>query len=92
MPNIVLIKGHMCSRKEQFQINEDLVQASQEGFRLTWKQPIDGKCQSCEANGGFSGYKNGSPNNFFCICSNGRPSTNCHDNGGSSTEKGNFFF
>jgi hypothetical protein len=62
----------------------DLVQgfgrALQGGFKLTWKQ-LDGACQSCEASGGFCGYNNGPHENFFCICTNRRHSTNCYDQG-----------
>lgn len=66
----------------------DLVQgfgrALQGGFKLTWKQ-LDGACQSCEASGGFCGYNNGLHENFFCICTNRRHSTNCYDQGALTT-------
>ncbi|XP_050216282.1 LEAF RUST 10 DISEASE-RESISTANCE LOCUS RECEPTOR-LIKE PROTEIN KINASE-like 1.2 isoform X2 [Mercurialis annua] len=51
------------------------------GFKLTWKQPADGKCRSCEASGGFCGYDNGLTDDFFCICDGGRRSISCHDSG-----------
>ncbi|KAJ9181803.1 hypothetical protein P3X46_005857 [Hevea brasiliensis] len=50
----------------------------QKGFKLTWNQAADEVCQSCEASGGFCSYRKGQPKNFFCICSNGRQSFNCH--------------
>ncbi|OMO58453.1 hypothetical protein COLO4_34618 [Corchorus olitorius] len=64
-----------------------------EGFELTWHQP-DVACQSCEGSGGFCGYSNNNynlHNNFFCHCTDGKHSINCHDhkyNGGDLIEFG----
>ncbi|THG18261.1 LEAF RUST 10 DISEASE-RESISTANCE LOCUS RECEPTOR-LIKE PROTEIN KINASE-like 1.2 [Camellia sinensis] len=54
----------------------------QDGFKLGWRSP-DSDCRACEATGGFCGYRysDGLHRNFICICSDGRRSDNCHDNG-----------
>lgn len=70
----------------------DLVQGFDQGFKLTWNQAAaDGVCQSCEASGGFCSYSNGLPSTFFCICSYGRESINCHNHGNSSGVQCIFF-
>ncbi|KAL6343833.1 hypothetical protein AAG906_027604 [Vitis piasezkii] len=59
---------------------DDFGRGIREGFELTWRS--DGGCRSCEDSGGFCGYGGGDLHrNFFCVCSGGRRSSNCHDNG-----------
>lgn len=59
---------------------DDFGRGIREGFELTWRS--DGGCRSCEDSGGFCGYGGGDLHrNFFCFCSGGRRSSNCHNNG-----------
>ncbi|XVF62447.1 hypothetical protein PTKIN_Ptkin09bG0008600 [Pterospermum kingtungense] len=65
------------------------VGALQEGFELTWQQPADVACRSCEATGGFCGYSNDQLHEkFFCHCPDGKHSTSCADNGEISIKFG----
>lgn len=51
-----------------------------EGFKLTWRSPDSG-CRSCEASGGFCGYRSGLNQKSFCFCNDGKHSDNCHNDG-----------
>ncbi|KAH7843082.1 hypothetical protein Vadar_012442 [Vaccinium darrowii] len=51
-----------------------------EGFKLTWRSPDSG-CRSCEASGGFCGYRSGLNQKSFCFCKDGKHSDNCHNEG-----------